>query len=316
MGTRDVAYLNSGQWETTISYRYLHSENLFIGADEQTQVREAGAEPRHTRHSIDLSVRYAFNQRFSATLTIPFIHHSTTFPLGGGPRQSIGTGLLLGDIRIQGGLWLLDPLKHPNGNLAVGLGLKFPTANENAQVTLATPNGPFTGPADIADQPGYGGWDVILEGRGFHRVYKSIIAYASGFYVFSPRNTNDVEPLASLFNPNIQFFTSVPDQYGARAGFSFPVWPDKRLSLSAGGRVSGVPMTDLIGGSDGFRRPGYVVAFEPSVTWSTAANILTVSAPIALKRSILTSKLDASLGIQTAGGQAGFLLLASYSRLF
>lgn len=317
LGTRDVSYLNSGQWETTISYRYLNSENVFIGTDEQLQVKEAGGEPRHTRHSIDLSVRYAFNQRLSVTFAIPLIHQSTSFPIGG-LRQDIGTGLMLGDIRIQGGLWLFDPLEHPDGNLAVGIGLKIPTGNEAATVTPTFPNGPRAIAADIADQPGDGGWGIILEGRWYQKTFMNIVAYASGFYLFNPRNTNNVEPFVLIFPiyENNHFFTSVPDQYGARAGFSFPVWPDKGLSLSAGGRVIGVPVTDIIGGSDGFRRPGYVISFEPGITWSTAANILSVSAPIAIKRSVLTSELDASLGVQTAGGQAGFLILASYSRLF
>mgnify|MGYP005725459205 CR=1 FL=1 len=317
MGAHDAAYLNSSQWETTISYRYLNSENVFIGTDEQPQVKEAGREPRHTRHSIDLSVRYAFNQRLSATFTAPLIHQSTTFPIGG-VRQDISTGLMLGDIRVQGGLWLFNPLKHPNGNLALGIGLKIPTGNEAATVTPTFPDGPRTIAADIADQPGDGGWGIILEGRWYQKAFLNTTAYASGFYLFNPRNTNDVEPLVLIFPlyENSHFLTSVPDQYGARAGLSFPLWPDKGLSLSAGGRIIGVPVTDAVGGSDGFRRPGYVISLEPGITWSAAGNILSVSAPVAIKRSVLTSKLDESLGVQTAGGQAGFLILASYSQLF
>ena len=314
LGTRDISYLKPGQWETTLSYRFLHSENIYIGTDFQPQIKAAGAEPRINVNSFDLSFRYGITQRFSATLTTPFIHSSASVVHPDGVRRSGGPGVELGDLRFQGNVWLLDPLTHPNGNVALSLGVKIPSANEASTGTTFTPSGPVNKPLDISQQPGDGGWGIILEGQWFQKAFKNVVAYASGFYLFNPRNSNGVEPPQS--NATNRFFMSVPDQYSARAGLSIPVWAAKGISLSLGGRVDGMPVTDVFGGSDGFRRPGYVVFFEPGVTWSPGKNRLHFSTPIAVNRSIQTSLLDANRGVRTGGGLADFVILAGYSRRF
>ncbi len=33
LGARDVSYLRSGEMEVTVSYRFLHSENIFTGTE-------------------------------------------------------------------------------------------------------------------------------------------------------------------------------------------------------------------------------------------------------------------------------------------
>lgn len=314
LGTRDISYLNTGQWEVTLSYRFLHSENIYIGTDFQPQIKAAGSEPRIDVNSVDLSFRYAISRRFSATVTVPLIHSTASVVHPDGIRRSGGPGIQLADLRLQGSLWLLDPLTHPNGNVAVSLGLKIPSANEASTGTVHTPSGPVTKPVDISQQPGDGGWALILEGQWFQKLFDRAIAYVSGFYLLSPRSTNGVEPPQS--NTANRFFMSVPDQYSVRAGLSILVWPEKGLSLSVGGRLDGMPVTDIFGDSDGFRRPGYVVFFEPGVTWSPAKNTFSVSVPTAVRRSIQTSVLDESRGIQTGGGLADFLILAGYSRRF
>src|SRR2546428_2548519 len=40
--------------------------------------------------------------------------------------------------------------------------------------------------------------------------------------------------------------------------------PERGVSLSLGGRIDGIPYHDLIGKSDGFRRPGYVALADRS----------------------------------------------------
>jgi len=49
---------------------------------------------------------------------------------------------------------------------------------------------------------------------------------------------------------------SIADAYLGRAGFEYLVWPKYTLSFSIAGRIDGVPLNDLAGGSEGFRRPG------------------------------------------------------------
>lgn len=314
LGTRNISYLNPGQLEMTISYRFLHSENIYIGTDEQPQIKAAGLEPRFNLNSFDLSFRYGIGQRFSATVTAPFIHSTSSLRHPDGIRRKAGLGVELGDLRFQGSFWLLDPLKHPDGNLALSFGVKIPSANEASTGTLFTPGGPVERPVDIAMQPGDGGWGIIIEGQWFQKAFMNTMAYAAGFYMFNPRNTNGVEPPQSTAIK--RFFMSVPDQYSARAGLAIPVWAGKGISLSLGGRVDGMPVNDVFGGSDGFRRPGYVIYFEPGVTWSSGKNSFNFESPIAVRRSIQTSVLDASRGVRTGGGLADFLILAGYSRRF
>src|ERR1700682_501589 len=52
LGAEGIQYLPSGEWEGGVSYRYLHSENVFIGREEQPQFHDVGG--RNTVHSIDL----------------------------------------------------------------------------------------------------------------------------------------------------------------------------------------------------------------------------------------------------------------------
>jgi hypothetical protein len=314
LGTRDISYLNTGQLEMTVSYRYLHSENIYIGSDEQPQIKAAGVEPRFNVNSFDLSFRYGISQRFSATATVPLIHSKASLRHPDGIRREGGLGVELGDIRLQGNFWLLDPLTHPDGNLALSFGIKVPSANEASTGIQFTPDGPVERPVDIAMQPGDGGWGIILEGQWFQRVFMNTIAYAAGFYMFNPRNSNGVEPPQS--SAANRFFMSVADLYSARAGLAMPLWAGKGIALSLGGRVDGIPVTDVLGDSDGFRRPGYILYFEPGVSWSLGNNAFNFGVPIAVRRSINTSVLDASRDVRTGGGLADFLILAGYSRRF
>src|ERR1700676_855376 len=49
LGAQGIQYLNPGQWEGDISYRYLHSENVFSGTQEQPQLHNKGG--RNSVHS-------------------------------------------------------------------------------------------------------------------------------------------------------------------------------------------------------------------------------------------------------------------------
>src|SRR5581483_8591322 len=42
LDAQGISYLNPGQWEADVSYRYLHSERVFSGSDEQPQLHGVG----------------------------------------------------------------------------------------------------------------------------------------------------------------------------------------------------------------------------------------------------------------------------------
>ena len=56
---------------------------------------------------------------------------------------------------------------------------------------------------------------------------------------------------------------SVADQYIARAGISHAMPKVRNMTVTFGGRIEGVPVRDLLGKSNGFRRPGYAISADP-----------------------------------------------------
>jgi len=55
--------------------------------------------------------------------------------------------------------------------------------------------------------------------------------------------------------------------------------------MSLGVRDEGVPAHDLIGGNDGFRRPGYIVSLDPGLMLNYKRDTLSVNGPWALARN-------------------------------
>jgi hypothetical protein len=89
------------------------------------------------------------------------------------------------------------------------------------------------------------------------------------------------------------------------------------LVVSAGGRINGVTVRDLVGGGDMYwRRPGYVVYVEPGLTWTLGQNMASLSVPVRVYANKLDSLLDRSLGRKIGASFAPYLLLASYARRF
>ena len=90
-----------------------------------------------------------------------------------------------------------------------------------------------------------------------------------------------------------------------RAGVSLQF---SRLNVSAGVRDEGLPVHDLIGGSDGFRRPGYIISAEPGVTYAFSKVSLYAFVPIACVRNRTQSvpdKITTELtGVYTHGDAA------------
>jgi len=113
-----------------------------------------------------------------------------------GNRHTISTGgIRLGDIRLSANYWLVDPLKNTKGNVALGLGIKFPTGNEKLQDSYYLQNGTELSDLDLALHPGDGGWGIMLEAYWIQNIYKILSIYASGYYLFNPRNMNEsVQP--------------------------------------------------------------------------------------------------------------------------
>ncbi len=78
----------------------------------------------------------------------------------------------------------------------------------------------------------------------------------------------------------------------ARAGFSYAFTQQKNISVAAGARIEGIPVHDLVGGSAGFRRPGYAMSFEPAINYSFKKVNFSASVPVVFERNRAQSVTD------------------------
>lgn len=61
---------------------------------------------------------------------------------------------------------------------------------------------------------------------------------------------------------------------------------------SAGVRKECIPVKDLVGGSNGFRRPGYIISAEPGITYRIKKTTLFAIVPVAIERNRTQSVPD------------------------
>jgi hypothetical protein len=91
------------------------------------------------------------------------------------------------------------------------------------------------------------------------------------------------------------------------------LWRRPGLTGSFGVRLEGVPALDVIGGDQGFRRPGYVVSLEPGLAIATRHHTISLSVPVAVRRDRIRSYADRLNGGHGDAAFADFLIALSYS---
>jgi len=93
-----------------------------------------------------------------------------------------------------------------------------------------------------------------------------------------------------------------------RGGLAHPLWRAIGLSGAIGVRWEGIPAHDLIGGSDGYRLPGYSLSVEPGISISHGNDYLSVTAPVAVYRYGIASVPS----VRVHSANAGFASFADY----
>jgi hypothetical protein len=324
----------TGHWQVSAGYRFFRSYKHFVGDEEQKQRVEQGTQVINVSHAIDLGLTYLVNQRlsFSVNLPIQYNDRSSLYEHYGNAvaqnpdQKRFHTGSDgIGDLRLSGSYWIVNPVKLPKANLAVGLGVKLPTGNFRATDQFHKLNKEGKDytvelPVDQSIQLGDGGVGVSVELQGYAQLTKGLTAYANGFYLFNPRETNGVlrNPLATSIDLVTGTF-SVADQFAARVGLSQSISAIPGLSVMLGGRVEGVPAIDAFGGSAGFRRPGYIVSVEPGLAYMRHKTSVAATVPIAVYRNRITSYADRLDPLGLKHGDAAFadyLVSISLSRWF
>ncbi|MES2830352.1 MAG: hypothetical protein V4687_19480 [Bacteroidota bacterium] len=301
-GHPDSAGMVGGSWVFNANTRYFMSNKHYKGDVYQEERIKAGSEVINHQFSTDLTLIRVFNDRWSAMVDVPVISNARSslyehnFPTNkpNAQRHSMHS-FGLGDIRVAAYRWLFNPTTSPQANLQVGLGMKFATGDYNYKDYWRTvgPNGTDElRTVDQSIQLGDGGTGLTLELNGFLAVQKNFGLYANAFYLSNPRQNNGVRTYRELIAPprlaNEQI-SSVPDQFMARLGANVAFLG---LVASAGARIEGIPVRDVIGKSGDFRRPGYVVSVEPALTYQLGKVSLYTTVPIALYRKRTQSITD------------------------
>jgi hypothetical protein len=318
-------------WQASLNYRYFRSYKHFRGKHEETERVENGTEVINNDNSVNLGLTYTFNSKWSVSGYIPYIwiDRSSLYEHQGnpGPNNPIAnpgryhtqsTGF--GDLRLLA--YLNSIPEYHKGSLILGLGVKLPTGNYHVKDYFQKGEGPTPTllPVDQSIQLGDGGTGVIAEVDFSHLLKGKIFGYINGMYMVNPRNTNGVIRSANLTaGIPLSNEMSVPDQYMARAGARYS---NNGIQASLGGRLECIPSEDLIGKSDGFRRPGYIISAEPSVFYTTGNHTFGINVPIALERNRTQNTIDKERTRMTntfTQGDAAFadwLLSVSYAYRF
>jgi hypothetical protein len=219
----------------------------------------------------------------------------------------------IGDISVTAKTWLWRPPAEFGGNVAIGFGVLFPTGRSNVQNTVNTGIAVVTQPVDFSIQPGQGGWGIIGQVQSFKTVRRSVVFF-DATYIATPQNTNHT--FRGGTNPLTQY-NSISDAYLLEAGIAYPVRRVKGLALTFGPRDEGVPVRDIFGKSEGFRRPGFAISLVPGIEYSRGGkNIYSISVGKAIYRTRERSVPDIATGGHGDAAFADYVWFASYTHRF
>ncbi|MFN0107720.1 MAG: hypothetical protein ACKVZH_02620 [Blastocatellia bacterium] len=307
-----------GEWQISVGYRGQRSSKHFVGVVEQKQRQVLGTAIINNIHLFDVAVSYTATPRLTFTVGMPVMFAKRKRPgsldlprIPNSPDQ-IFHSAGIGDVSIGARMWVLRPPSESRQNIAFGVGLKLPTGKSGVTDTVPTVGGNVTRVVDQSIQLGDGGVGLILDMQAYKAI-KFLTFFAAGTYLINPRSTNGV--LTGRTRPS-EAVMSVSDQYAARVGVAVPAPKIRGLSLSLSGRYEGVPVRDLIGNSDGFRRPGYAVSVEPGFIYTRKNDTWSVGAPIAVQRNRIRSVSDIADDRSGDAAFADHVLLIGYSRRF
>lgn len=307
---------NERGWELNLNNRYFKSYKHFVGTVEQKKRVDTGSNVINHAYELNITAIKTLNARWSLAITLPILGfgRSSLYEHDGKTRNSTHS-FGIGDMRFAASRWMMDPAKAHKGNLQIGMGIKLPTGNANYQdFFYKKADSSVLGAVDQSIQLGDGGTGITLELNGFYNFNHQLGVYASFFYLSNPREVNGTSTTrggiasadAKKYNTDVM---SVPDLYMARCGLSYTL---NQFTFAGGVRLEGLPASDLIGGSRGFRRPGYIISGEPSVTYVAKKASFNIAVPFALKRDRVQSNSDKRITAATGNFKQGDAAFADY----
>ncbi len=261
-----------------IHYRWFDAAQPYSGNLRQTQQEQQNIHDIINSHNISMSFQYQLNTRLRFFAAIPLIYnqkssvleHSVVNDQMVALQRRITEGIGIGDLLIGAKYRILSSEFFKRGFLETGLSVKVPTGPSNRK-DIWHNAGPQRSdalrPVDSAIQPGDGTWGVMVDICGSYELFKYLSFYGEGLYLSTPQDLNGVHTFRPFISASYaeEGDMSAADQYMARGGLSLRA-SNSPLILNSGLRIDGVPVNDLIGMSEGFRRPGYAVAWENSIS--------------------------------------------------
>lgn len=323
LGAFDELTSSDQKWQIGLSWRYQKSDRHFRGTHEETNRAAEDSEVINTMHLAELSLRYNFNLRTSISVSVPYLMATRSHPIRDADRVVVDRSLLnsrgLSDITIVGRRLMWEPAPGRRGNMTLGVGVKLPTGANNVVDTREREiDGERVSRVETVDQsvqPGDGGFGFIVDMSAYRLLGagNNLALYASGAYLINPEGMSGVQTYRS--RPGEQIM-SIADQYVFRLGLSASPASWNRFSAGLGGRIEGVPVHDLFGSSEGFRRPGYAVSVEPTFSLVRGSHTFSLAVPIAVQRNRQVSVPDLANDTHGDAAFADYVVMAGYSRRF
>jgi len=301
-------YLSSGKWQLDIGYRHQYSHRHFVGTVEQVQRAQQHTEVINQINLTNLALTYQRTPRWSFQANVPVLfatRHRENSP-------SVFRSRGIGDIILSTQAWLWKPPTESQGNIAVGFGVLLPSGDKSVQNFVNTATGKQLAVVDQSIQLGQGGWGIVASTQAFKTVKKAVL-FMDGSYTITPQDTNGVHTGRSL---PLEAIMSVSDTYLAETGVAYPFPRVRGLAVNFGTRVEGVPVRDLIGKSNGFRRPGYALSVFPGFEYSRGRATWTFNLPIAVLRDRARSVPDLQDGRHGDAAFADYVWLMNYTYRF
>ena len=328
IGVQGQGYPQAKMWSVSFGWRHQTSDKHFVGSEYQEERDELGNQVINHISLADLTIGYQATKRVSLSLGIPYFMGTRSQTV-----RNSNTGDLveryqtqahgIGDIIFSARRWMWDPDTHVVGNVLLGAGIKLPTGQDNVADTFRVfsaspaPGGTISNSIRTVDQsiqPGDGGYGIVADIAAFRGFGEGkMVLYTSAAYLAQPQEMSGVQTYRGAPGESIM---SIGDQYILRSGAAFPVPKTTSASFTIGVRAEGVRVTDLIGGSNGFRRPGIAVSLDPNLSIGKGRNSITIGIPVAIYRNRFISVPDAARGAHGDAAFADYLVTVGYSRSF
>ncbi|MFI5154804.1 MAG: hypothetical protein ACHQEM_01375 [Chitinophagales bacterium] len=238
---------------------------------------------------------------------------------GAGQPYHTTSAFGLGDMRLTVYKWLFKPTLSQRANVQIGLGLKLPTGNYQADDFFYRNHdstkilAPVSPPVQLGD----GTMGITTSIGTFYTFNKVFSINGSFFYMFNPQNVNGVSTTEGNI-PTPQQIASTGTVTSATDQFAFSVGLNALLNhwlFSVSFSGGGVPVNDVFGRSDGARKAGINLSLDPGVLYNFGTFSLYANVPILFHHHVALDNVSAGQGSSIGVGGSPDLMY-SFGALF